>query len=79
MGEPQRVQQALELIAGLYRIEAQLRKAGAEAAAILATHRKESAPIVDPFFDRMRERLQEPEMLPTSPLARALGVSSIFR
>jgi hypothetical protein len=71
--EPKLVKQGLEMIRGLYRIEERLREAAADATLILQIRRDESAPIVDRFFEWVTAQIQDPGLLPTSPLARALG------
>lgn len=72
-GEPQRVGQGLEMIRALYGIEQRLRAAAADEKTILRVRQDESAAIVDRFFDWVREQLQDPGLLPSSPLAKALG------
>jgi transposase len=71
--EPQPVAQALEMIRGLYAIERDLRAVGADQETILARRKTESEPIVDRFFEWVAAEIAKPELLPRSPLAKALG------
>lgn len=71
--EPQAVAQGLESIRGLYAIEKRLREQAADAATILEVRHEESKPIVDRFFAWVNERIADPALLPSSPLARALN------
>ena len=71
--EPEVTQQGLEMIRAQYRIEEQLRKEAADAATILQVRRDESTKIVDRFFEWVKARIEDPALLPKSPLAKALG------
>ena len=71
--DPQPVAQALEMIRGLYAIERELRAVGADHQTILARRKTESEPIVDRFFKWVEAEIAKPELLPRSPLAKALG------
>ena len=74
--DPQPVAQALEMIRGLYAIEANLRQVGACAQMILAHRQECSAPIVDRFFGWVKAEIEKPALLPRSPLAKALAYVS---
>ncbi len=71
--DPQPVAQALEMIRALYAIEKELKLAGASQETILAQRKARSEPIVDRFFAWIAAEIGKPELLPRSPLARALG------
>ena len=71
--DPQPVAKALEMIRAMYAIESDLRQAGASQEAILARRKADSEPIVDRFFEWVRAEIAKPELLPRSPLAKALG------
>jgi transposase len=71
--DPKPVAKALEMIRAMYAIEGELREAGASQEAILARRRADSEPIVDRFFEWVESEIAKPELLPRSPLARALG------
>jgi len=74
--QPEIAQQGLGMIRALYRLEAQLRQQGADATTILHVRQTESAKIVDQFFDWVRAQIHDPGLLPSSPLAKALGYAS---
>ena len=71
--EPEAVAQALEMIRALYRIERELREAGADQAMILERRRRESEPIVTQFFEWVDQKINDPSLLPKSLFAKALG------
>ena len=71
--EPQAVAEVLEMIRALYGIEKRLRKDAADAQTIVATRKAESVPIVDRIFQWINDRIGDPSLVPTSPLAKALG------
>lgn len=61
------------MIRGLYRIERELRDQAADGATILARRKRDSEPIVDKFFQWVTRQIEDPSLLPSSPLARALN------
>ncbi len=71
--EPEAVAQALEMIRALYRIERELREAGADQAMILERRRRESEPIVTQFFEWVDQKIIDPSLLPKSLFAKPLG------
>lgn len=71
--EPARIDHALQMIQAIYRIERDLRDKAANADAIIATRQRDTEPIVDQFFAWVNEQIQDPSLLPKSPLAKALN------
>jgi len=71
--EPERANEALDMIGGLYLIEARLREQGITGDAKRTIRQAESRPVVDRFFDWVDERLEAGDYLPSSPLTKALG------
>jgi hypothetical protein len=75
--EPQAVQRALEMIRALYRIEKELREQAADDKTIVACRQAHSAPIVTEFFDWVHEQINQPSLLPSSQLAKALNYARV--
>jgi hypothetical protein len=71
--EPGLAQHALDIIAGLYQIEATIRAREFDADEVVAWRQTYSAPIVDAFFDWVAEQRQDPGLLPSNPLSKALA------
>ncbi len=70
--DPAGVAEALSLIGALYAQEKAIRKGSLKGTAKLAHRRERSAPAVDAFFAWCRAQRQRPELLPSSPFAKAL-------
>jgi transposase len=70
--EPALAQQAMDRIAELYQIEATIRAREFLPEQAAVWRRKHSAPIVDTFFEWVKEQRQRPELLPSNPLSKAL-------
>lgn len=66
-------QQAMKMIASLYDIEARIRKSTPNADDIVNARLKHSEPILNTFFMWVFEQRQRPELLPKSPLSKALA------
>jgi transposase len=71
--EPDLAQQALDTIADLYQIEAAIRAREFDTDGVVAWRQTHSAPIVDAFFDWVTEQRQDPGLLPSNPLSKALA------
>lgn len=71
--EPALAQQALDQIAGLYRIEAEARAKALPPDQLAAWRRRYSEPLVDAFFDWVTQQRQRPELLPSNLLTKALA------
>ena len=69
---PAGVAEALSLIGALYVQEKAIRKRNLKGPAKLAHRRERSAPAVDAFFAWCKAQRQRPELLPSSPFAKAL-------
>ena len=67
--EPKLVTEALDRIAGLYRVEADA--AELEPGARLACRREHSRPIVDAFFESLRRALSTRDIRSTSTISRS--------
>lgn len=70
--EPQLAQQALDFIAQLYRLEAQWREQELSPDAVIEKRRTHSEPIVHALFGWIDQHIQDPGLLPTNPLVKAL-------
>ena len=70
--DPDAVASALALIGGLYSIERDIRRARVEGAAKRAARESQSAPIATEFFAWCRKQCERGDLLPKSPLAKAL-------
>lgn len=71
-GEPAASTEALALIGTLYRHEAVMREQGLSGQAKLAYRSAHSAPVVQAFWAWCDRQCQRPDLLPSSPLAKAL-------
>ena len=71
--EPTAVAEVLEMIRALYVIEKRLRKDAADVKTIVTTRKGESEPIVERIFQWINDRIGDPSLVPSSPLAKALG------
>jgi len=72
-GEPDAVGAALALIGALYANEKAIRARKLRGAAKLAHRRERSVPAAERFFAWCRGQLARPDLLPRSPLAKALN------
>lgn len=72
-GEPEAAAAALALIGALYANEKAIRKRRLKGAAKLAYRRERSVAAAARFFDWCREQAARPDLLPRSPLAKAVG------
>jgi len=70
--DPEAAASALALIGGLYSIERDIRRAKAEGAAKRTVRQSQSAPIAKEFFAWCRRQCERGDLLPKSPLAKAL-------
>ena len=70
--DPDAAASALALIGGLYSIERDIRRARLEGAAKRAIRESQSAPIAKEFFAWCRRQTERADLLPKSPLAKAL-------
>ena len=70
--EPEDVAVALALIGKLYDVEDDLRQANMSHDKALAYRKKYAKPIVDRFFEWSHEQHQRADLLPSSPLRKAL-------
>ena len=70
--DPQAGASALALIGGLYSIERDIRRARVEGTAKRAIRESQSAPIAKEFFAWCRKQCERADLLPRSPLAKAL-------
>jgi transposase len=71
--EPDLAQQALDTIADLYQIEAAIRAREFDPDGVAVWRQTHSAPIVDAFFYWVAEQRQDPGLLPSNPLSKALA------
>ena len=71
-GEPEAAGTALALIGALYGHEKTMRTRKLEGAAKLAYRREHGAPVAERFFAWCREQCERADLLPKSPLAKAL-------
>jgi len=71
--EPEIAQQALAQIGALYAIEKQIREQEFDASDKLAYRRKHSEPLVKAFFQFVYEQINRSDLLPSSPLTKALA------
>lgn len=70
--EPQAAREALDWIAALYAAEGKIRKLGLEGEAKLAARTRECEPLVRGFWQWCQNQCQRLDLLPRSPLAKAL-------
>ena len=71
-GEPEAVAEALALIGAMYRHEAQMREDGLSGEAKRAYRQAHTRAVVDAFWRWCDAQCHRPELLPKSPLAKAL-------
>jgi transposase len=71
--EPDRVDQALAWIGGLYAVEAQIREKALTGAAKRACRQLGAKPLVDGFFDWIEQQFAAQGFLPSSPFIAALA------
>lgn len=71
--EPQRVDQALELIGTLYAVEKRIREDGLTDKVALACRREHSKPVVRAFFAWIDQQFEKQDLLPSSPLTAAMA------
>jgi transposase len=71
--EPQRAEQALQMIGELYAVEADIRSRGLLAQAKRAERQRRSRPQVEAFFGWVDEQFDSQGFLPSSPLTKALA------
>jgi transposase len=71
--EPERAAQALDWIAGLYGVEAEIREQGLTAQAKRAWRRTRAKPLADRFFDWIDQQFAAQGFLPSSPFIAALA------
>jgi transposase len=71
--EPQAAEDAMQRIAGLYRVEEKIREAKLTGAAKQLHRAQHSVPIVRAFFDWVDERFAAQDLLPSNPLTEALA------
>jgi transposase len=71
--EPERAEQALEMIGALYAIEAKIRELALTGAAKRALRIADAKPIVDRFFRWVDQQFERQGFLPSSPLTAALA------
>ena len=73
--DPKRVQEVLEQIAGIYAAEAPLRTKEVSPEKTLAFRAEHVRPLVEAFFERLKEIEREQILLPSSPFRQALAYS----
>jgi transposase len=73
--DPKRVQEILERIAEIYAAEALMRAKNLSPEKALAYRAEHVRPLVDRFFERLREMATEAIFLPSDPFIRAVGYS----
>ena len=71
--EPKRVEEMLERIAGIYAADAPIRAKEFSPAKVLAHRAEHVRPLVDLFFDRLRDLQKEEFFLPSNPFTQAMG------
>lgn len=74
--EPETAQQALDIIATLYRHEREIREKQLDADAIMEYRQQHCEPLVQEFFRFVYEQRQNPALLPSNPLSKALFYTS---
>jgi transposase len=73
--DPKRVQEILEQIAGIYTAEAPLRAKEVSPEKTLAFRAECVRPLVEAFFEKLKEIQREEILLPSSPFTQAVGYS----
>lgn len=71
--EPDIAQQALNIIADLYLHEREIREKQLDADAVVQYRQQHCEPVVQRFFEFVYEQRQNPALLPSSPLSKALA------
>jgi transposase len=71
--EPERAQQALEMIGALYAVEETIRERQLAGDAKRAIRQEQARPLVARFFDWVARQFERQGLLPSSPLTAALG------
>lgn len=71
--EPEHAGQALEQIAAIYKIEAQIRDGKLKGDAKRQHRQTHSKPLVDKFFDWVDKQFERQGLLPSNPLTKALA------
>ncbi len=74
--EPDTVQQALDIIAAIYRVEKHIRDRQLSLDEIHAYRQQHSEPLVSGFFQWIYQQRQRTDLLPKSPLSKALCYAS---
>jgi transposase len=72
---PARVKEVLETIAGIYAMEGPIRAKQLSPETALAHRAERVRPLVDWFFEKLREIQREEILLPSNPFTQALGYS----
>lgn len=70
--EPVLANEAIKMIAALYAVEKQIKESELSAEQIKVHRQKHSEPLVTAFFSWVYEQRQQPELLPSNPLSKAL-------
>ena len=71
--EPERAEEALEAIAGLYAVEKEIRELNLDDQAKLALRQDKAKPIAERFFRWVDKQFDKQGFLPSSPLTKALA------
>jgi transposase len=71
--EPKRVEEALDLIRPLYRIEKEIREQGLQGESKRLYRMEHSKPVVDVFFAWVSKQLMDEALLPSNRLTKALN------
>ena len=77
--EPQAAEEAMQMIAGLYRIEALIKERKLSGEDKRAHRTEHSKPIVEAFFAWVTERFDAQGLLPSNPLTKALAYARAAR
>lgn len=71
--DPQRAEEALNLIRPLYRIEKEIREQSLEGEVKRLYRMEHSKPVVDKFFEWVKKQLKDETLLPSNRLSQALN------
>jgi transposase len=71
--EPERADQALQMIGALYEIEASIREQQLAGAAKRAVRQAQAKPVVEKFFDWIDKQFEAQGLLPSNPLLKAMA------
>lgn len=71
--EPERADQALQMIGALYVIEASIREQQLTGAAKLAVRQAQAKPVVEKFFAWIDQQFEAQGLLPSNPLLKAMA------